>query len=448
MNGPGPGVRAGAAIAGLALGTVALARPAPSYDPWAWLLWGREVAGGTLDTVAGPAFKPLPVAVTAVLSVLGPVAPAAFVVLARAAALAALWLAFRLGRRLGGSAPAGVLAAAAVAGTGRFVGLSASGLAEAAALALALAGAEAWRGGRPRLALAAGTACALLRVEAWPFLALAGTVAWRRRPQDRPLLAALAVAVPLAWLGPELVGSGELLRSAARARVPGAGHPALAAAPALAAVGEAARQVLWPLWIGLALLAGRALRGRDPAARAALAPAAAGATWVAVVAAMAQAGFSGEARYSLPGAALVSLSGAVGLGGLVRRPQARPLGAVAVAALAVAAWVGPVRALPAVRAEQARHWQLQADLARAVEAAGGRPAVTGCGRPYVGPRRGPLAAYRLGVAKRVVEPDDPPQAPGVVFRSALGPGDPPAPAVPPGFRPVARTGLWEVYASC
>jgi hypothetical protein len=67
-----------------------LVRAAPGYDPWTWLLWGREVAGGSLSTVAGPAFKPLPVAVCALLAPLGSAAPVLWVVLVRAAAGAAL----------------------------------------------------------------------------------------------------------------------------------------------------------------------------------------------------------------------------------------------------------------------------------------------------------------------------------------------------------------------
>jgi hypothetical protein len=57
-------------------------------------------------------------------------------------------------------------------------------------------------------------------------------------------------------------------------------------------------------------------------------------------------------------------------------------------------------------------------------------------------------AYRLGVAKHVVEPDDTPQAPGVVFRSSLSPAAEPAPAAPPRFAETARAGTWQVLASC
>ena len=92
--------RAILAILAAAAASPLLVRAAPGYDPWTWLLWGREVAGGTLSTVDGPAFKPLPVAVCALLAPLGSAAPVVWVVLVRAAAGAALVLAYRLGRDL------------------------------------------------------------------------------------------------------------------------------------------------------------------------------------------------------------------------------------------------------------------------------------------------------------------------------------------------------------
>ncbi|MBA2240545.1 MAG: hypothetical protein H0W09_04780, partial [Solirubrobacterales bacterium] len=49
-------------IAAIAAVSLLAFPPAPGYDPWTWLLWGREVAGGGVSTVGGPAFKPLPVA--------------------------------------------------------------------------------------------------------------------------------------------------------------------------------------------------------------------------------------------------------------------------------------------------------------------------------------------------------------------------------------------------
>ncbi len=339
----------GAAFAVAALSALVIA-PAPSYDPWAWLLWGREIVHGTLSTAEGPAFKPLPVAVTALLAPLGEAAPVAWVIVARTGAVLAVLLAFRLGRELSGrSRPlggtvAGVAAAVAVALTGDLIGYSAAGAEPGWTIALALAGVEAWRAGRPRAALACGVGCALLRVEAWPFLLAFGLVLWRRRPQDRPLLIACALAVPALWLVPEWLGSGDVLRSGARARVPNPGQPATEAVPALAALREAAALPLWPLWAGV--VACLAL----PAARAARPLLAAGAAWIALVAVMAQAGFSGEPRYSLPGAALIALAGAVGLVALVRERRAA---AVLAAALLLVAAAPKLADLPDLRGDQA-----------------------------------------------------------------------------------------------
>ena len=116
------------AILAAAAASPLLVRAAPGYDPWTWLLWGREVAGGTLSTADGPAFKPLPVAVCALLAPLGTAAPVVWVVLVRAAAGVALWLAYRLGRDPSAAGvAAGGLAAAGVALAGGFALESARG---------------------------------------------------------------------------------------------------------------------------------------------------------------------------------------------------------------------------------------------------------------------------------------------------------------------------------
>jgi hypothetical protein len=425
------------AALGVAALSALLVAPAPSYDPWAWLLWGRELTALELSTAEGPAFKPLPVAVCVLLAPFGGAAPALWVIVARTGAVLAVWLAFRLGRRLGGdSIAAGALAAAGVALCGGFPAYAAAGAETGWTIALALAAAEAWRGGHPRAALACGLGCALLRVEAWPFLLAAGIVLWRRRPQDRGLLVAGAVAVPALWFVPELLGSGDLLRSGSRARVPNPGQPATAAVPALAALREAATLLLWPLLAGAvaAVWLARPARGVLVA----------GLAWIALVAAMAQAGFSGEPRYSLPGGALVAIAGAAGLVALARaRP---PLTAAAVAVLMLVAAAPKLAGLSAVRSDQAWAQGLAADLERAIGAAGGRAGLLACGRPYAGELRGPLLAYHLRVEKRRVGFD--PAPPGAVFRSRLHAGDRPEPAAGPPFATAVREGRWEVRVAC
>src|SRR5205809_193676 len=50
-------------VVGLTLLTF-LMPSAPTYDPWAWIVWGREVLHLDLSTVDGPSWKPLPVLLT------------------------------------------------------------------------------------------------------------------------------------------------------------------------------------------------------------------------------------------------------------------------------------------------------------------------------------------------------------------------------------------------
>ena len=304
------------AVAALALASCLIAPAAADYDPLAWLSWGRELWRLDLNTVEGPAFKPLPVAVTFVLSPLGDLGAPAWVVLARAAALVALALAFVAGRRVSGTWLGGAGAAAGVLATGGFVAKAAGGNTEPLLVALALAAWLCARGERPRAAILLVAACALLRVEVWPFAVAAGVGAWRTRPGLRPWIAAVAVTVPALWLVPELLGSGELFRSAARARDLEPGQPALAARPAFASLESALELVPLVLVPGLlALVVGRRARG----CREGLLLAGAGAGWLVEVAVMSELGFSGERRYALPGAALIALAGGAGVAVAVTR---------------------------------------------------------------------------------------------------------------------------------
>ena len=316
-----------------------------------------------------------------------------------------------------------MLAAAGVALAGGFALEASRGSEAPLVIAGALAAVACWRAGRLRAALALGAACALLRVEAWPFLRAAGVVAWRRDAGVRPLLAALALLVPAAWFVPEWLGSGDVLRSGARARVPNPGQPALADVPALASLWAAAKLLLIPLWIGVVL----ALRDR----RARLARG--GRRRVG-------AARRGDGRGRLQRRAPLRAAGRGAARdrrrGRARARRARTRRARGGRSLWLAAAVPAVVELRDVRDAQAHQWALARDLGDAVAAAGGREAVLACGRPYVGRYRGPLMAYALEVTKRTVEPDLAPRAPGVVFRARLttasAPGSRGRPAVPRG----------------
>lgn len=430
----------------LAAASLALAPVAPGYDAWSWLIWGRELVSLDLDTVEGPAFKPLPVAVCGAFSLFGDFAPTLWVWFARAGALLGVALAAVLGWQLAGASRlAGVASGAGVAFAGGYLGLAGAGGSEGLLIALVLLAVILARSGSPRAAALCAVGCGLLRVETWPFLIAAGALAWRKCSVDRRLLSFSAALVPVLWFVPEWLASGDPLRSAHRARVPNPGQPALSDIPALASVGEALSLFAFPLLAGVAglLLASRAQR------REACLLAGAGGAWVALVAAMSQAGFSGEPRYSLPGIALVCVAGGVGLSAVARRTGSpRPRGAVAMLlGSAVALFSVPgAAALPGERAGLGYRARLAEDLQSAVQAMGGPRAVLECGRPYVGHLRGPLLAWYLEVHKHQIGFE--PRPPGVLFRSRLSSADAFTPAGGPDFAEALVNRTWRVGIAC
>jgi hypothetical protein len=437
-----------AAVLGVAAASL-LAPSAPAYDPWAWLVWGREVAAFELDTVDGPAWKPLPVAVTALLSVAGPAAPALWLVVARAGAIAAALLAARLAWRLsGGSQAAAAAAALGVVLSAGWAWHGAVGNSEGLFLALVLGAALAATGDRHGPALALAVLAALLRPEAWPFLGAYGVWLWFRRPALRAWAAAGAVALAVLWFLPEWLGSGDPLRSSERARVPNPGAPATAARPLLASLERAAAIPLPPLLaaalVPLAAIGPRVARVglRASVPPAAAVPAVAGLAWIALVAVMAEAGYSGEPRYHLPGAALIAVSGGVGLARVARSRAGAGLAVAAVAIFAAARLDGVAGELRRAADEAA----LFGSLDEAVRDAGGPAETLACGRPVTGPLRGPALAWALHVPKRRVAFDA--AAGGVVFRSRIRTTASVQPPVPDDMPVVARSARWEVRSPC
>ena len=76
---------------------------APTYDPWSWIVWGREILHGDLVTLEGPSWKPFPVLFTTPFALFGDdTAPSLWLVVARAGGLLAFAMAYRLGARLAG----------------------------------------------------------------------------------------------------------------------------------------------------------------------------------------------------------------------------------------------------------------------------------------------------------------------------------------------------------
>src|SRR5256885_8672025 len=111
-------VRPAVAVGGACLALAALSLLLswrPTYDPWAWLVFGRELSDPHLEfsTIAHTGWKPLAVLFTAPFGLFGSAAPFLWMLVPRAAGLASLALAYRLGSRSAGGA-AGVGAAPAL----------------------------------------------------------------------------------------------------------------------------------------------------------------------------------------------------------------------------------------------------------------------------------------------------------------------------------------------
>jgi hypothetical protein len=439
----------GAGCVALAVAALSLLAPwAPTYDPWAWLIWGREIGALELDTTAGPAWKPLPVLVTTALAPLGAAAPALWLVLARAGGLLAVALAFRLAARLAegrGRWFAGAVAALGLLGTVGFLRGVAGGSSEGLLVAVLLFAVDRHLDGHRTQALLLGAAAALLRPEVWPFLLVYALWLWRHEAGARRLVAASLALVPVLWLAPELWGSGNLLRSSERAQISNPGQPALAERPAFEVVQGFATMLPLPI---LLLALGATVLALVRRERVPLVLAAGAAGWVVIVALMAEAGFSGEDRYLLAAAALVSVLGGLGAGKLYDAASSRAPRVVAPAgALALAA--GLAMSVPAAGRlgnELAYAAELRADLATAVDRAGGPDRLRSCGPLYAGRYRFPLVAWHLRA--HISDLSLTPSAPGVVFRSKLTPTEPESPALPAGFELLAEEGTWEVHAAC
>ncbi|HEV3002229.1 MAG TPA: hypothetical protein VGW75_15915 [Solirubrobacteraceae bacterium] len=451
-----------AIVAGsVALAALTLLLPStPTYDPWAWIIWGREITELDLDTVDGPSWKPLPVMFTTVFALAGDgAAPDLWLVVARAGAIAGVAAAFLLARRLAGTV-AGVAAAAALALAPWWVRNGALGNSEGLLVALLFAAILAHLDRRRGWAFALGLAVGLLRPEAWPFVGLYALWLLYEERSRLPWAAAGLVSLPVLWLGPELWGSGNALRASDRAQQPNPDSPAFAEHPALEVVDNAFAMIPWAAVAGAAALLLLVALRRAPAGRGRLAIGlvAMAAAWIGLVALMTSSGFSGNTRYLMPPASLLIVLGAAGAVWAVaavaaawpRRPRGAATTAVAALAAAAAFALQDAHEVP----DQVRGVRYQAELAdglpRVIEKAGGVARLRACGHAYTNPYLVPQVAWHLGVHSQQVDLDPDEERPAVVFHVkhvSSARGRAPAWALR-GRNELARDGTWIVTADC
>jgi hypothetical protein len=445
-----------------ALAAASLLLPSsPTYDPWAWLVWGRNVADLDLTVGTAPSWKPLPVLFTTVFSFAGDAGPALWLVVSRAGALLAVGMAARLAARWSPGRLrwlAGCTAAAGLLLVHEYLRRSAVGNVEPLMVAFGLIAIERHLDGHRRQALAFGALAGLVRPEIWPFLGAYGIYLWFADRRARALIVATISLIPVLWFGGALWGSGDAFQASHVVLVPG--RPTAGAQTqhhGLRAFSEFAGMLPLPVILLAVLGVMLSLRPRSPALGPIALAAGATAAWVTIVAVMVERGYTVIPRYLFMPAALAAILAGIGIaratelvGGTRRPPATSPdrslrLPAVVVAALAAAAGLS-VSDLRLIRADSravASQVERDRDLADAVELAGGAKAVLACGAPVTAWFQKSALAWELGVDLPEVTARDRP-GPQITFMYR-GAG---AHARIPAGAQVFETDSWQVIANC
>ena len=435
-----------AACFALAALSAAILPTVPSYDPWAWIVWGREVFDPHLSfaTGGGPSWKPLPVIFTSVFGLFGGAAPTLWVVTARAGGLLSLVAAYRLGDRLAGRL-AGLIAVAGIVLTQDWAYYMFRGTSEPTLIAASLWAVERHLSGRRGHAFAFVLAAALIRPEAWPFLGLYGIWLWRSDPRLRPLVAVGFASVPLFWFVPPWIGSGQPFLAASHAKSYN-GH--LGKHHVLEALRRAGDLQVLPVLIAAFVATALAwFKDRD---RLTLALFAGALSWVVLVVGMVVVGYPGLERFFLPAAGIFCVLAGVGVARVssLAGGGARMLAAAAVLVAVSIPLTTSRISLARAQRSIADHAVTRLDqLSSAIAAVGGHRAVFPCRSSFSAVNHGVQTALawklhvtlgRVGTALR---------KPGVLF---VGPHDTidggPAP-ISAGLRRqlIAHTGAWRVY---
>jgi len=208
-----------AAISAAVLPTV------PSYDPWAWISWGREVTDPHLSFAisGGPSWKPLPVVFTTIWALFGSAAaPTLWVITARAGGLLGVVAAYLLASRLirgprWAKVAAGLIAGAGIVITQAWWDEMFRGTSEPLEIATALWAVLAFLDGRRGWAFAFGVATSLLRPEAWPLVIVYAGWLWFKEPRLRVPVVIGLFSIPFFWFAPPWIGSGQPFLAAVHA---------------------------------------------------------------------------------------------------------------------------------------------------------------------------------------------------------------------------------------
>jgi hypothetical protein len=433
-----------------------LIAPALGYDAWAWMVWARELTQLSLDTTGGPSWKPLPVIVSAPFAWIDGLAPFLWLALMRGAALYSLWLAGRCAARLAGQPAARVAFAFAALGLLLSTDLPRTALygsSEPLLVVCVLAAGLAFLSKRPIVALGLIAIGGLIRPELWLIGGIYGLWCLYSVPHRRLLTLALIISPASIWSVLDWLGSGGLAQGAATAQSGTPTTAARAASPTLEVISRLGDSVILPvllLAITAIVIAWRR-RNREVLLLALLVVG-----WVAIVAVMAELGFTGARRYLIGPAALSCVLAGVGAGWLVAAAAPRSLkyavaGALATALLGFGLFVlrTDARLLSVARLDAEQSEQLSG----AVAAAGGRESVVAVGKPAINPYAQTGLAWKLNLPLSEVQgtwgstearPNW--QPPAIVFIAPARVAGP-KPAFGPSLksRKLKSYGRWQVF---
>ncbi len=311
------------ALACLVLGAIsaAILPTVPSYDPWAWISWGREVTDPHLSfaITGGPSWKPLPVMFTTIWALFGSsAAPTLWVITARAGGflgmVAAYLLAFRLVSRDGrgprwAAIAAGLIAAAGIVITQDWWDEMFRGTSEPMEIATALWAVLAFLDGRPGWAFGLGVATSLLRPEAWPLIIVYAAWLWWKQPRLRVLVVLGLISIPFFWFVPPWVGSGQPFLAAIHAEEYNGG---LGAHPLIGVLGRGIDIQLLPVLLA-GVVAPVFAWFDKPRDWLVLALAGGAVVWWVIVVGMTLDGYPGLERFYLPAAGLTCVLAGVGI---------------------------------------------------------------------------------------------------------------------------------------
>jgi hypothetical protein len=343
----------------LALGAITLLWPStPSYDPWSWLIWGRQIIHGHLWIAGGSSWKPLPVLFTTLFALFGSAQPNLWLIVARAGWMLSAVMSARLAVRItwalvlrdrpagwfASLSPAGRLAAVlplVVAGVMALWGTGFTptypvpmmlGYSEGLGFAITLIALERAWDGHLRQAFAIGLLPCLDRPELWIVWLLLGLwLIWRER-RNAVLVVGLVALMVLLWVVPQVDGGGTATGLFTH---PQHNHSVHSAVLSSFPFWHELSRTLWPLALErveaaallmMALTAWLVIRDRHAyggwsgslrhhgAPVAASAAATAGFLWWVGISLETEAGFAGNTRYGILGGLLIQVGGATAYG--------------------------------------------------------------------------------------------------------------------------------------